>query len=101
MAPLRVSITKSEWLPDDPRAFVPTRLWKLPFITTWDDSRNQNHPTHSAEEASFVHFGNGHASQVWSSELVVHPAGIPLALLVLLQDYRFLLLDAFVRFLAN
>jgi hypothetical protein len=26
-------------------------LWKLPCITTWDDSRNQNHPTDSAEEA--------------------------------------------------
>lgn len=50
---------------------------------------------------SFVHFGNGHASQAWSSELVVHHAGIPLALLVLLQDDRFVLLDAFVRFLAN
>src|SRR5450759_2576854 len=53
MAPLRVSTTKSEWLPDDPTAFVPTRLWKLPFITTWDDSRNQNRPTDSAEEAEF------------------------------------------------
>ena len=50
---------------------------------------------------SFVHFGNGHASQAWSSELVVHHAGIPLALFVLLQDYRFVLLDAFVRFLTN
>ena len=50
---------------------------------------------------SFVHFGTGHASQAWSSELVVHHAGIPLALFVLLQDYRFVLLDAFVRFLAN
>jgi hypothetical protein len=50
---------------------------------------------------SFVHFGAGHASQAWSSELVVHHAGIPLALLVLLQDYRFVLLDAFIRFLAN
>jgi len=50
---------------------------------------------------SFIHFGSGHASRVWSSELVVHHAGIPLALFVLLQDYRFLLLDAFVRFLAN
>src|SRR5450759_84830 len=55
MAPLRVSTTKSEWLPDHPTAFVPTRLWKLPFITTWDDSRNQNRPTDSAEEAQF-HF---------------------------------------------
>ena len=50
---------------------------------------------------SFVHFGPGHASLAWSSELVVHHAGIPLALFVLLQDYRFVLLDAFVRFLAN
>ncbi len=50
---------------------------------------------------SFVHFGAGHAGEVWSSELVVHHAGIPLALFVLLQDYRFILLDAFVRFLAN
>ena len=50
---------------------------------------------------SFVHFGAGHASHAWSSELVVHHAGIPLALFVLLQDYRFVLLDAFVRFLAN
>ena len=50
---------------------------------------------------SFVHFGAGHASHAWSSELLVHHAGIPLALFVLLQDYRFVLLDAFVRFLAN
>jgi two-component system LytT family sensor kinase len=50
---------------------------------------------------SFVHFGSGHAGQVWSSELFIHHAGIPLALFVLLQDYRFVLLDAFVRFLAN
>jgi hypothetical protein len=33
--------------------------------------------------------------------LALHHAGIPLALFVLLQDYRFVLLDAFVRFLAN
>jgi two-component system, LytTR family, sensor kinase len=51
--------------------------------------------------ASFVHFGTGHATQAWSSELIVHHAGIPLALFVLLQDYRFVLVDAFVRFLAN
>jgi len=50
---------------------------------------------------SFLHFGAGHASQAWSSELIVHHAGIPLALFVLLQDYRFILLDAFIRFLAN
>jgi hypothetical protein len=50
---------------------------------------------------SFVHFGTGHAGQAWSGELVIHHAGIPLALFVLLQDYRFVLVDAFVRFLAN
>jgi hypothetical protein len=50
---------------------------------------------------SFVHFGEGHTYQAWSAELAVHHAGIPLALLVLLQDFRFVLLDAFIRFLAN
>ena len=50
---------------------------------------------------SFVHFGSSHAQQLWSGELAFHHAGIPLALFVLLQDYRFLLLDAYVRFLAN
>jgi two-component system LytT family sensor kinase len=50
---------------------------------------------------SFVHLGNGHAAQVWSRELAFHHAAIPLALLVLMQDYRFVLLDAFLRFLAN
>jgi two-component system LytT family sensor kinase len=50
---------------------------------------------------SFVHFGNGHGTQLWSQELAFHHAAIPLALLILLQDYRFVLLDAFLRFLAN
>ena len=50
---------------------------------------------------SFVHFRSEHASQIWSRELAFHHAAIPLALLVLLQDYRFVLLDAFLRFLAN
>lgn len=49
---------------------------------------------------TFSHFGSGHPPQPWK-ELVVHHAGIPLALLILLQDYRFIFLDAFVRFLAN
>ena len=44
---------------------------------------------------SFVHLGSGHARQIWSHELAFHHAAIPLALLVLLQDYRFVLLDAF------
>ncbi len=50
---------------------------------------------------SFVHFGSGHPPQAWSKEIALHHAGIPLALFVLLQDYRFVLLDAFIRFLAN
>jgi two-component system LytT family sensor kinase len=49
---------------------------------------------------TFSHFGSGHPPQPWK-ELVVHHAGIPIALLILLQDYRFVFLDAFVRFLAN
>jgi hypothetical protein len=50
---------------------------------------------------SFVHFGSGHPLHAWSSELAMHHGGIPLALFILMQDYRFVLLDAFVRFLAN
>jgi two-component system LytT family sensor kinase len=50
---------------------------------------------------SFVHLSSGHAAQIWSRELAFHHAAIPLALLVLMQDYRFVLLDAFLRFLAN
>lgn len=50
---------------------------------------------------SFLHFSSGDVRHAWSSEIAVHHAGIPLALYVLLQDYRFLLLDAFLRFLVN
>ena len=50
---------------------------------------------------SFVHFGTGHPMHAWSSEAALHHGGIPLALFILMQDYRFVLLDAFVRFLAN
>jgi two-component system LytT family sensor kinase len=50
---------------------------------------------------SFVHFSPGHVRYAWSSEIALHHAGIPLALYVLLQDYRFLLLDTFLRFLTN
>src|SRR5208337_4201088 len=63
MAPLRVSTTKSEWLPDDPTDFVPTMLWKLPSITTWDDCQNQNQPTDSAEEA-FLEFADRRDSDI-------------------------------------
>jgi two-component system LytT family sensor kinase len=50
---------------------------------------------------SFAHFGSTHDIKAWSGEAALHHAGIPLALFVLLQDYRFLLLDAFIRFLVN
>src|SRR5580704_10860482 len=50
---------------------------------------------------SFAHFGADHPRHAWSGEIALHHAGIPLALLVLLQDYRFLLLDAFLRFIVN
>jgi len=50
---------------------------------------------------SFVHLRSAHVTQVWSRELAFHHAAIPLAMLVLLQDYRFVLVDAFLRFLAN
>ena len=49
----------------------------------------------------FIHFDSSHSSHAWSPEIAFHHAGIPLALLVILQDYRFLLLDAFLRFLVN
>jgi two-component system LytT family sensor kinase len=50
---------------------------------------------------SFVHFGTGQPLHAWSSEAALHHGGIPLALFILMQDYRFVLLDAFIRFLAN
>lgn len=50
---------------------------------------------------SFVHFGYGHPASAWTAEIAWHHASIPLVLFVLLQDYRFLLLDVFFRFLLN
>ncbi|MCC7234807.1 MAG: histidine kinase [Bryobacterales bacterium] len=50
---------------------------------------------------TFVHYGSGDAHGLWSLELLVHHAGVPLALVVLLQDYRIVLLDVFVRLLAS
>jgi hypothetical protein len=50
---------------------------------------------------SFAHFGAAHTPLLWSKEVALHHAGLPLALLVLLQDYRFLLMDAFLRFVVN
>lgn len=50
---------------------------------------------------SFLHFGYQHMGSPWTAELAWHHIGIPVALIVLLQDYRFLLLDTFIRFLVN
>src|SRR5579859_2489131 len=69
MAPLRVSITKSEWLPDDLTAFVPLRLWKSPFITTWDGSQNQNHPTDSADQGLYQRADQGGFHSAYPSPL--------------------------------
>src|SRR4051812_28934984 len=51
--------------------------------------------------SSFLHFGYEHVRSPWAAEITWHHIGIPVALIVLLQDYRFLLLDTFVRFLVN
>lgn len=50
---------------------------------------------------SFLHFGYQHFSSPWAAEIAWHHIGIPVALIVLLGDYRFLLLDTFIRFLVN
>ena len=50
---------------------------------------------------SFVHLGEVHPTSAWPLEILVHHAGLPLALFVLLHDYRFLLLDAFLRLVVN
>ena len=50
---------------------------------------------------TFAHTGVGNPEHAWPVELVVHHAGIPFALFILLQDYRFIFLDAIVRFLVN
>lgn len=50
---------------------------------------------------SILHFGEDEQHTAWWAELLIHHAGIPLAMYVLLQDYRFVFLDALIRFLAN
>ena len=51
--------------------------------------------------SSFLHFGYGHSRTAWTSEVAWHHAGIPLALIVLLRDYRRLVAETFIRFVAN
>ncbi len=50
---------------------------------------------------SFAHFHEQGAHAAWPLELAMHHAGIPLSLFILSQDYRFVLLDAFLRFLTS
>lgn len=50
---------------------------------------------------SFLHFGYGHTRTAWTSEVTWHHAGIPLALIVLLRDYRLLVAETLIRFLAD
>jgi two-component system, LytTR family, sensor kinase len=50
---------------------------------------------------SFLHFVYGHLKAGWADDVAWHHAGIPLALIVLLRDYRFLLAETYLRFLAN
>ena len=47
---------------------------------------------------SFAHFRSEHPNRAWLAEIALHHAGLPLAIFVFLQDYRFLLLDTFLRF---
>lgn len=74
------------------------------------EMRERNHPAASRLAGamglfllaiSFAHFSAGHPTRAWSGEIALHHAGLPLAIFVLLQDYRFLLLDAFLRFVVN
>ena len=50
---------------------------------------------------SFLHFRDAADSHSLWSEIILHHAGIPIALFVVLQDYRFLLFDAFLRLAAS
>src|ERR1017187_4436216 len=74
MAPSRVSTTRFEWLPDDPTAFAPSRLWKSPSIPTWGDSRNQNPPIDSAEEGE-----NRRRSRIGIYRVVAHQLKQPIS----------------------
>jgi two-component system, LytTR family, sensor kinase len=46
---------------------------------------------------SALHFGRHSGNEVWWVELVGHHASLPLALAILLQDYRFALADLFLK----
>lgn len=84
----------------------------LPVIAVMVRNRPNNTPVPERTEwfslaclllfaSSFPHFGYQHFHSPWTAEIAWHHIGIPVALIVLLQDYRFLLLDTFIRFLMN
>jgi two-component system LytT family sensor kinase len=50
---------------------------------------------------TYVHVGLEHGMHTWSYELAFHHASVPLALFIILHNYRFVLLDAMIRFSAN
>ncbi len=50
---------------------------------------------------TYVHIGLEHGARTWSNELLLHHASVPLALLIILHNHRFVLLDALIRFCAN
>lgn len=49
---------------------------------------------------SIIHMGSSQHTE-WALEIALHHGGIVLALVLLLQDYRFALLDSFLRVLLN
>ncbi len=82
----------------------------LTALSVFLEMREHNRPAASRLAAamglfllaiSFAHFSSEHPSRTWPVEIALHHAGLPLGIFVLLQGYRFLLLDAFLRFALN
>jgi hypothetical protein len=111
-----VALHMSDILTREPRShnaallLVTVGFVALTLISVFLEWRERNHAAGSRLAGamglflfaiSFLHFGSEHTSGAWSREAALHHAGLPLALLVLLQGYRFLLLDAFLRFIVN
>jgi hypothetical protein len=103
-------ITRSSRLHFDALLVVTIGFAVLTAISVFLEIRNKNGAATSRLAGamvlflfaiSFAHFSSEQAHQAWSKEIALHHAGIPLALFVLLQNYRFLLLDAFLRFVVN
>ena len=76
-------------------------LWTTQESTRGTTSRTMAVMSLFLLAVSFAHLNHGHIEEAWSQELLLHHAGIPLALFVLLQDYRFVFADALIRLFAN